>query len=54
MFLVGALTAWLSSPRHRTMTRLRMDASFRTSKPVVEQAVRLGAALSRRAGAGGW
>ncbi|OIK28940.1 ABC transporter ATP-binding protein [Streptomyces malaysiense] len=52
MFLVGALTAWLSILRHRTMTRLRMDAGFRTSKLVVEQAVRLGAALSRRAEAG--
>ncbi|MFY4717505.1 ABC transporter ATP-binding protein [Streptomyces sp. LaBMicrA B280] len=52
MFLVGAVTAWLSLLRHRTMTRLRMDASFRTSKLVVEQTVRLGAALSRRTEAG--
>ncbi|MFG5723470.1 ABC transporter ATP-binding protein [Streptomyces murinus] len=52
MFLVGAVTAWLSILRHRTMTRLRMDASFRTSKLVVEHAVRLGAALPRRVGAG--
>lgn len=52
MFLVGALTAWLSSPRHRTMTRLRMDASFRTGKPVVEQAVRLGAAVAAGRGRG--
>ncbi|MER8118147.1 ABC transporter ATP-binding protein [Streptomyces sp. NPDC094031] len=52
MFLVGALTAWLGMLRHRTMTRLRMDANLRTSKLVVDHAVRLGAALSRRAEAG--
>ncbi|MGW3268402.1 ABC transporter transmembrane domain-containing protein [Streptomyces sp. NPDC001056] len=52
MFLVGGLTAWLSILRHRTMTRLRMDAGFRTVKVAVEHAVRLGAALSRRTGAG--
>ncbi|MEW2619815.1 ABC transporter ATP-binding protein [Streptomyces sp. NPDC048106] len=52
MFLVGAVTAWLSILRHRTMTRLRMDASFRTTKLIVEHVVRLGAALSRGAAAG--
>ncbi|GGK50796.1 ABC transporter ATP-binding protein [Streptomyces flaveus] len=49
---MGAFNAWLSIMRHRTMTRLRMDANFRTVKVVVGHAVRLGAALSRRAGAG--
>jgi len=52
LFLVGAFNAWLSIMRHRTMTRVRMDANFRTVKVVVDHAVRLGAALSRRAGAG--
>ncbi|MFE9497435.1 ABC transporter ATP-binding protein [Streptomyces collinus] len=52
MFVVGVVTAWLSILRHRTMTRVRMDANFRTVKLVVAHAARLGAALSRRAGAG--
>ncbi|MGW0759940.1 ABC transporter transmembrane domain-containing protein [Streptomyces sp. NPDC002814] len=52
LFAVGAFNAWLSIMRHRTMTRVRMDANFRTVKVVVGQAIRLGAALSRRAGAG--
>ncbi|MFC8349264.1 ABC transporter ATP-binding protein [Streptomyces sp. NPDC057280] len=52
LFLVGAFNAWLSIMRHRTMTRVRMDANFRTVKVVVGHAVRLGAALPRRAGAG--
>ncbi|MEU0039989.1 ABC transporter ATP-binding protein, partial [Streptomyces sp. NPDC006333] len=49
---LGAFNAWVSIMRHRMMTRLRMDANFRTVKIVVEQATRLGAALSRQAGAG--
>ncbi|MEU9883421.1 ABC transporter ATP-binding protein [Streptomyces phaeochromogenes] len=44
--------SWLSIMRHRTMTRLRMDANFRSVKLVVGQATRLGATLSRRTGAG--
>ncbi|MEU6510435.1 ABC transporter ATP-binding protein [Streptomyces sp. NPDC046942] len=52
MFLVGTVNAWLSIMRHRTMTRVRMDANFRTVKVVVGHVVRLGAALPRRAGAG--
>ncbi|CAL9588202.1 putative multidrug resistance ABC transporter ATP-binding_permease protein YheI [Streptomyces sp. enrichment culture] len=52
LFAVGAFNAWLSVMRHRTMTRVRMDANFRTVKVVVGQTVRLGASLSRRAGAG--
>ncbi|SOD83535.1 ABC transporter ATP-binding protein [Streptomyces sp. Ag109_G2-15] len=52
MFGVGALNAWLSIMRHRTMTRVRMDANFRTVKLVVGHATRLGAVLPRRAGAG--
>ncbi|MGI5428725.1 ABC transporter ATP-binding protein [Streptomyces sp. CA-179760] len=52
LFAVGAFNAWLSIMRHRTMTRVRMDANFRTVKVVVGQAVRLGAALPRQMGAG--
>ncbi|MFL4907153.1 ABC transporter transmembrane domain-containing protein [Streptomyces sp. MMS24-I2-30] len=52
LFLVGAAGSWVSILRHRTMTRVRMDANFRTIKVVVGHAVRLGAALERRAGAG--
>ncbi|MGX1365812.1 ABC-type bacteriocin/lantibiotic exporter with double-glycine peptidase domain [Streptomyces canus] len=50
LFAVGAFNAWLSLMRHRTMTRGRMDANFRTVTVIVGHAVRLGAALSRRAG----
>ncbi|MGC0329422.1 ABC-type multidrug transport system fused ATPase/permease subunit [Streptomyces sp. SAI-170] len=49
---VGAVTAWVGILRHRTMTRVRMDANFRTVKVLVDHSVRLGAALSRQAGAG--
>ncbi|MDL5203898.1 ABC transporter ATP-binding protein [Streptomyces sp. ALI-76-A] len=52
LVVVGAFNAWLGIMRHRTMTRVRMDANFRTVKVVVGHAVRLGAALRRRAGAG--
>ncbi|MEV7688853.1 ABC transporter ATP-binding protein [Streptomyces bungoensis] len=52
MFLVGSLNSWLSIMRHRTMTRVRMDANFRTVKLVVGHATRLGAVLPRRTGAG--
>ncbi|MGW1027505.1 ABC transporter transmembrane domain-containing protein [Streptomyces sp. NPDC002577] len=49
---LGTFNAWVSIMRHRTMTRVRMDANFRTVKVVVGQAVRLGAALPRQAKAG--
>ncbi|MFE5817078.1 ABC transporter ATP-binding protein [Streptomyces sp. NPDC056479] len=52
LFAVGAFNAWLSIMRHRTMTRVRMDANFRTVKVLVGHAVRLGATLPRRIGAG--
>ncbi|MER6127422.1 ABC transporter ATP-binding protein [Streptomyces sp. NPDC001795] len=52
LVVAGAFNAWLSIMRHRVMTRVRMDANFRTVKVVVGQAVRLGAALPRRSGAG--
>jgi ABC-type multidrug transport system fused ATPase/permease subunit len=52
LFAVGAFNAWLSIMRHRTMTRVRMDANFRTVKVVIAHAVRLGAALPLRIGTG--
>jgi ABC-type multidrug transport system fused ATPase/permease subunit len=52
LFTVGAFNSWLAVMRHRTMTRVRMDANFRTVKVVVGQAVRLGSSLSRQMGAG--
>ncbi|MFG3658047.1 ABC transporter ATP-binding protein [Streptomyces sp. NPDC047706] len=48
----GALDAWLNIARHRTMTRVRMDANFRTVKVVVGHSVRLGASLRRQVAAG--
>ncbi|MGW6961376.1 ABC transporter transmembrane domain-containing protein [Streptomyces chartreusis] len=52
LFAVGMFNAWLSIMRHRTMTRVRMDANFGTVKVLMGQAVRLGATLPRRIGAG--
>jgi ABC-type multidrug transport system fused ATPase/permease subunit len=52
VFGIGVFNAWLGIMRHRTMTKVRMDANFRTVKVVVEQSARLGAALARQVGAG--
>lgn len=52
LLAVGVLNAGLAIARHRTMTRIRMDASFRTMRAVVRHSARLGATLSRRLGAG--
>ncbi|MEV5201908.1 ABC transporter ATP-binding protein [Streptomyces sp. NPDC053720] len=49
---VGVLNAWLAIMRHRTMTRVRLDAAFRSVRAVVGQATRLGGALPRRVTAG--
>ncbi|MCF0087184.1 ABC transporter ATP-binding protein [Streptomyces sp. MH192] len=49
---VGAGNAWVGAVRHRVMTRVRMDANFRTVKVVMGQAVRLGVVLPRRVGTG--
>jgi len=43
LVVVGVVLAWLGIWRHRTMTRVRMDAAFRTVSVVTAQAVRLGA-----------
>ncbi|WP_431961176.1 ABC transporter transmembrane domain-containing protein [Actinacidiphila sp. bgisy160] len=48
----SAGTAWLGVARHRTMTKVRMDASFRTVRVTVAHATRLGATLPRRVTAG--
>lgn len=45
---VGVLNAWLSIMRHRTMTRIRLDAAFRSVRIVTEHSTRLGAVLPRR------
>ncbi|RDG36842.1 ABC transporter transmembrane domain-containing protein [Streptomyces corynorhini] len=52
LFAVGALNAWIGIMRHRTMTRIRMDATFRTVRVVIRQATRLGATVPRRITAG--
>nr|WP_030348957.1 ABC transporter ATP-binding protein [Streptomyces sp. NRRL S-1022] len=49
---VGVLNAWLAIMRHRTMTRVRMDAAFRSVRLVSEQVTRLGAVLPRRLSSG--
>jgi ABC-type bacteriocin/lantibiotic exporter with double-glycine peptidase domain len=48
LVLVGVVLAALSIWRHRTMTRVRMDAAFRTVSEVNAHAVRLGATLTVR------
>jgi len=50
--LVTSLNAVLAICRHRTMTRIRMDASFRTVRAVVRHTAHLGSTLSRRVDAG--
>jgi ABC-type multidrug transport system fused ATPase/permease subunit len=52
VFGIGLLNAWLAIMRHRTMTRVRMDAAFRSVQVVALQATRLGAALPRKVTAG--
>jgi hypothetical protein len=49
---VGGLSAWLGIMRHRTMSRVRMDANVRTVRVIVEHAVRLGASLRGRIATG--
>ncbi|MFF4277332.1 ABC transporter transmembrane domain-containing protein [Streptomyces kronopolitis] len=52
LLAVGVGNAWLAVMRHRTMTRIRMDATFRTVRAVTAQSLRLGAALTRGTTAG--
>ncbi|WP_328493837.1 ABC transporter ATP-binding protein/permease [Streptomyces sp. NBC_00414] len=49
---LGVFNAGVGVLRHRTMTKVRMDANFRSVKLVVGQATRLGAGLSRQTGTG--
>jgi ABC-type multidrug transport system fused ATPase/permease subunit len=52
LLLVGAASAGLGIMRHRSMTKLRLEAVLRTADLVMAQAVRLGASLPRRLTAG--
>ncbi|UED83309.1 ABC transporter transmembrane domain-containing protein [Streptomyces profundus] len=52
LLAAGVLNAVLAIARHRTMSRVRMDASFRTAQLVVEHTTRLGAELPRTVRAG--
>lgn len=52
LLLASIVQAWLSIMRHRTMTRVRVDAAYRSVTAVTEHAVSLGATLPRRVRAG--
>ncbi|MFE3824491.1 ABC transporter transmembrane domain-containing protein [Streptomyces sp. NPDC059092] len=52
LLAVGVANALVGMARHRTMTRVRMDATFRTVRVVVRHATTLGATLPRRVTAG--
>ncbi|MFD8604363.1 VC0807 family protein [Streptomyces globisporus] len=49
LLLVGGVLAGLSIWRHRTMTRVRMDAALRTVSEVNAHGIRLGDTMARRA-----
>ena len=48
LFAAGVASATLNILRHRTMSRVRMDAAFRIADSVLVHATRLGAALPVR------
>ncbi|WP_345637477.1 ABC transporter ATP-binding protein [Rugosimonospora acidiphila] len=52
LFAVGVVNAGLAISRHRTMTKVRLDAAFRTTRAVVRHSTILGATLPRRVTAG--
>ncbi|WP_350276145.1 ABC transporter ATP-binding protein [Kribbella sp. HUAS MG21] len=52
LLAVTVVNAFLGIARHRTMTKIRMDASFRSIRATVWHTSRLGASLTRRVGAG--
>ncbi|MFC7625491.1 ABC transporter ATP-binding protein [Microlunatus sp. GCM10028923] len=52
LLAAAVLIALLSIARHRTMTKIRMDASFRCVDITVRHTSRLGASLARGVGAG--
>lgn len=49
---VGALNAWLGIMRHRTMTRVRRESTYRTVRVVTRHVTVLGATLRRRVSGG--
>lgn len=52
LLAMNVANAVLAISRHRTMTKIRMDASFRTVRAVVRHTAWLGSSLSQRVGAG--
>ncbi|TCC55305.1 ABC transporter ATP-binding protein [Kribbella pittospori] len=52
LLVVSVLNALVGIARHRTMTKIRMDASFRSVRATVWHTSRLGASLTRRVSAG--
>ena len=52
LLAVSVLNALLAIARHRTMTKVRMDASFRSVRATVWHTSRLGASLARHVSAG--
>lgn len=52
LVVTSTVLAGLGIWRHRTMSKVRMDAAFRTVSVVTAQAVRLGATLTRKSRAG--
>jgi len=52
VLLVGTASAVLGIMRHRSMTKLRLDAALRAADSVMAHATRLGSALPRRVTAG--
>jgi ABC-type multidrug transport system fused ATPase/permease subunit len=52
LLALGVVNACIAIMRHRTLTKVRMDAAFRTLNAVVEQSVRLGGALAGQVSAG--
>ncbi len=52
LLAVSVLNALLGIARHRTMTKVRMDAAFRSVRATVWHTSRLGASLARRVSAG--
>lgn len=52
LLAVSVLNAALAVGRHRTMTKIRMDASFRSTRATVWHTARLGASLAHHLNAG--
>lgn len=52
LLAMGALNAYVAIMRHRTMTKVRMDAGFRTLNAVVYQSTKLGPDLAGKVTAG--